>query len=548
MNSDEPRQGDFNLDLDCPAPDPEECPECFSSDLISVVQSDTGCNTYTLEVSNDGACKHALSHYSVDVPCGTVSNITNTEGWKVEIGKDPTTGLNGFKIDDINGFGESSQPASFKIEFTVCHDGSSCGDSQNCWDAKIAHKAGQCVTTETIPMCISNDNPSGGNICLANAAEGGGHAAWINNYSNGSDARFQFDNNGGTVKQFPDGTGHISGTIYLPDSPEDKWEIDVWLTARKNWEEWSATGGSYKGDKDIVGDLYKTWSYYVLDVNKENRLIGKGQNDGEILLLSHYPAGYEYAVQLGSAANDKNSNYGLSIWWTFERNGKLWRGDFNFDLRCDEPDTPPECDVNELAANLSATDVSCAGAQDGRVNLEIIGGVAPFIFNWSNGASSQDISALGGGNYSVTITDANDASLQLSASVFEPSPITVTGSVSPLSCGEINGTIALDVSGGTAPYNYSWSNGSTERDLTGLNAGTYEVAISDANGCSLTESFTLLATSGISAVISSNDCKDGALTLDVMGGVPPFSYLWSTGETSKDIKATATGTYDVTDN
>ena len=322
LNSDEPRQGDFNLDLDCPVKDPEDCPECFSSDLISVVQSGTGCATYTMEVSNDGGCKHALSHYSVDIPCGTVSNITNTGGWKVEVGKDPTTGLNGFKIDDISGFGEASQPGSFKIEFTVCHDGTSCADSQNCWDAKIAHKAGLCITTETIPMCISHDNPTGDDICLAKAAEGGGHAAWINDYSNGSDAKFQFDENGGAVKQFPDGTGHISGTIYLPDSPEDKWEIDVWLTARKSWEEWSATGGSYKGDKDIVGDLYKTWSYYLLDVNKENRLIGKGKNDGEILLLSHYPAGYEYAAQLGNAANDKNSNYGLSIWWTFERNGK----------------------------------------------------------------------------------------------------------------------------------------------------------------------------------------------------------------------------------
>ena len=184
--------------------------------------------------------------------------------------------------------------------------------------------------------------------------------------------------------------------------------------------------------------------------------------------------------------------------------------------------------------------------QDGRVNLEIIGGVAPFTFTWSNGASSQDISALGGGNYTVTISDANEASLQLSAAVFEPSPISVTGNVSPLSCGDINGTIALDVTGGTAPFSYSWSNGSTERDLTGLNAGTYEVTITDANGCSLTESFTLLATSDISAVINTNDCKDGALTLEVMGGVPPFNYLWSTDEISKDIKATTTGTYAVT--
>ena len=380
-----------------------DCPDCFSSELISSTQTENGCTTYTIKVSNDGECRHGLSHYTVDVPCGEVSNISNSEGWKVEIGKDPTTGLNGFKIDDISGFGESDQPGSFNVQFTVCDSDKSCAGSQNCWDAKIAHKAGQCITSEILPLCTPQDDPHGNEICIAEAAKG--HAAWIKDYLNGKDGRFFFDDNGGSLEQYPDGTGHISGTIFLKDFPEDQWEVDVWLTDAKNWEEWAATGGGYKGNKEIVGDLYQTWTYYIMDTSKENRLIGKGKNEGEILYINHYPAGYEYAVQVGQAANDKNAEYGLSTWWTFERNGKLWRGDFNFNLDC-KIDIPEDCDVNELAANLTATDVSCAGAADGAVNLEIIGGVAPFNFAWSNGATTQDISALSGGNYSVTITDA----------------------------------------------------------------------------------------------------------------------------------------------
>jgi len=533
--------------------DNNDCPDCFSSELISTSETENGCTTYVVEVSNDGNCRHALSHYSVNVPCGEVSNISNSRNWKVEIGKDPTTGLNGFKVDDIDGFGEANDPGKFQVEFTVCRNNSDCTSGQDCWDFDIAHKAGQCITTESLALCTNNpgtsenqdpDTNHDNTDCLASAAKG--HAVWIQGYLNGKNGEFMFDSNGGSVKQFADGTGHITGTVALPDHPNDQWEVDVWMSDRKNWQEWSATGGGWKGDKNIVGDSYKDWSYYLMDPTKDNRLIGKGKNEGMVLYLSHYPAGYEYAMQVGKAANDKNGNYGLSIWFTYEKDGKLFRGDFNFDLSCEVVEAPEEeCDVNELAARLNASDVTCANAQDGSIAVEIIGGVAPFTFAWSNGAATQDISALAGGNYSVTITDADEATLQLSANVFEPAALEVMGAISPMSCGATNGSIMLTVNGGTAPYSYSWSNGSTDKDLSGLEAGAYSVDVTDANGCSVSKDFTLLATSGLTATISSNSCNDGSLTLDLVGGVPPYSYAWSTGETTKDIKVSATGTYEV---
>ena len=527
----------------------EDCPDCYSSEIISQTETADGCTTYTLEVKNDGACRHGLSHYTVEIPCGEVSNISNSENWKVEIGKDPTTGINGFKIDDINDFGEAGQPGSFTVEFTVCPD-ADCS-AQDCRQVQVAHKAGQCITTEALELCYgpgaSTDQPTSptNTDCLAQAAQGGGHAMWISKYLKGKPGKFQFLE-GGSVQQFEDGTGHIGGTVYLKDNPEDQWEIDVSMTDGKNWDQWSATGGGYKGDKKIVGDWYKTWTYYIIDPTKDNLLIGKGINEGKVLNIHHYPAGYEYAVQVGKAANDKNDKEGLSIWFTYEYNGKLMRGDFNFDLSCEEPVIEPDCDVNELAANMISSDVSCAGAQDGSIAIEIIGGTAPFTFQWSNGATTQDLSALGGGNYTVTITDANEATLQLSGTIFEPSLLTVSGETSPLSCGATNGSIMLTVSGGTAPFTYNWSNASTEKDLSGLAAGTYQVTVTDAKGCSVSEEFTLLATSDISATIATNDCNDGFLTLNILGGVPPYNFNWSTGETTKDIRVTDAGTYEVT--
>jgi len=548
---------------------PDTCPDCFSSDVIEETTLENGCIRYTVKISNDGDCRHALSHYTVEIPCGSVSDITNSEGWKVEIRKDPTTGLEGFKIDDINDFGESGAPGSFTVDFTVCRD--DCEIPTDCQEVRVAHKAGLCITSENLELCsvsstTSDNNDYGNTDCLAQAAEGGGHAVWINDYiKKDKDGQFFFDQNGGSVELFEDGTGHITGTVYLSDHPEDQWELDFWMTDRKNWEEWSATGGGFKGDPNIVGDQYKTWSYSILDNNK-SRLIGKGGNKGKTLHIKHYPAKYEYALQMGDAANDKNGNKGLSIWFTYEYKGKLYRGDLNFDLICKEEETPGEenpgeenpgeenpgeetpedCIANELAANMITGNVSCAGAQDGSVSIEIIGGSAPFTFAWSNGASTQGINALGGGNYSVDITDTNGATLQLSGTVFEPSLLSVSGTTSPLSCGATNGAISLNISGGTAPYSYSWSNGGTEKDQTGLTAGTYQVTVTDANGCWVTEDFVLLATSDISATISTNGCNDGSLVLDIVGGVPPYTYSWSTGETTKDITVDGIGTYDVT--
>src|SRR5690349_24021398 len=79
---------------------------CFSTEIIKA-EKNGSCTNYEFKVSYEGNCDHALSHYTVAIPCGDVKNLTNTKGWKQVYGYDPTTNLKGFKIDDIPNFGET---------------------------------------------------------------------------------------------------------------------------------------------------------------------------------------------------------------------------------------------------------------------------------------------------------------------------------------------------------------------------------------------------------------------------------------------------------
>ncbi|MDB5257893.1 MAG: large protein, partial [Chitinophagaceae bacterium] len=134
----------------------------------------------------------------------------------------------------------------------------------------------------------------------------------------------------------------------------------------------------------------------------------------------------------------------------------------------------------------SITDVSCNTGSNGAITLTTVsGGTGPYTFLWSNGAATQNISGLTAGSYSVNITDANGCPQSFNFTVNEPPPITITSSVTNVTCnGGSNGAITLNtISGGTAPYTFLWSNGATTQNVSGLVVGAYSVTITDANGC-----------------------------------------------------------------
>jgi hypothetical protein len=205
-----------------------------------------------------------------------------------------------------------------------------------------------------------------------------------------------------------------------------------------------------------------------------------------------------------------------------------------------------------IVVNGVVTNVSCFGGNDGAINLTVSGGTTPYLFAWSNGASTTNLNYIASGTYAVTVTDASGCPATASFNVTEPAAIVVNGVVTNVSCfGGSDGAINLTVSGGTSPYSFMWGTGAAAQSINGLLAGTYTVIVTDANGCPTTASYIVVQPNAIqlSAVITNVFChggSTGAIDLTVTGGTPPYLYLWSNGATTQDLAGLPAGTYSVT--
>src|SRR6185369_12333722 len=148
-----------------------------------------------------------------------------------------------------------------------------------------------------------------------------------------------------------------------------------------------------------------------------------------------------------------------------------------------------------ITATAAITNTTCTGST-GALVITVSGGTAPYTYLWSNAATTKDISGLAAGPYTVTITDANGCKADVPFIVGTTNAtITVTPSVTNTSCTGSTGAIAITVSGGTSPYTYAWTGPagytSTNKDITGLAAGSYSVKVTDANGCSIDQPATV---------------------------------------------------------
>ncbi len=133
-----------------------------------------------------------------------------------------------------------------------------------------------------------------------------------------------------------------------------------------------------------------------------------------------------------------------------------------------------------LGQNTQTT-VSCNGDNDGRVDITVNGGAPPLSYSWSNGATTEDINNVAPGLYTIVVADANNCLAVLSVEVANPDPITLSYNSMP--SGGNDGVAAAIVAGGIPPYSYQWSNGGTTQTITGLAPGTYNVVVTDVNGC-----------------------------------------------------------------
>lgn len=207
------------------------------------------------------------------------------------------------------------------------------------------------------------------------------------------------------------------------------------------------------------------------------------------------------------------------------------------------------------------TTTSCSG-NDGSINITVNGGTPPFSYDWDNDGledpddDSQDLSGLSGGTYEVIITDALNCTTSATAIVDSRTATNISLSGTNLDCYN-DGTGAIDATvTGASPFSYSWSNGIISEDLNGLDAGSYTLTTTDADGCAETESITITSPSEISLSISITDESDpdnddGEIDLSVSGGTPTYTYDWDNDglddpdDDSQDLTGLSSGTYTV---
>ncbi|MFN0175355.1 MAG: T9SS type A sorting domain-containing protein [Saprospiraceae bacterium] len=211
-----------------------------------------------------------------------------------------------------------------------------------------------------------------------------------------------------------------------------------------------------------------------------------------------------------------------------------------------------------LDANATSTSESALGANDGTATVNPTGGTGVYTFLWNGGATTQSISNLTPGTYTVVVTDENGCTSEQMVEVTSfLCAISSQQTIVDVTCaGAANGSVTVSLTGGTAPFTYAWSNGGTTATISNLEGGTYTVNVLDANGCDFSANAAVAEPAPYSSwdvqttnPLCPNDAT-GSATAAITGGTQPYAFLWSNGATGNTLSNVPTGTYtvQVTDN
>jgi gliding motility-associated-like protein len=200
-----------------------------------------------------------------------------------------------------------------------------------------------------------------------------------------------------------------------------------------------------------------------------------------------------------------------------------------------------------IQLQISGSGPGCNGGSDGSALVTASGGSPGYAYLWSNGQATTQATGLSSGMASVTVTDQNGCTSTSSINLSGPGAIALTGTATDVSCaGGANGTASVAVVGGTPGYSYSWSNGAQSASASGLSAGNYTVQVTDVNGCTASISVTVQEPLPMTLQLSGEDIScfgelDGTAQVTAGGGILPYSYAWSGGQTTSAASGLGTG-------
>ncbi|MBL7805144.1 MAG: hypothetical protein JNL02_15485 [Saprospiraceae bacterium] len=194
---------------------------------------------------------------------------------------------------------------------------------------------------------------------------------------------------------------------------------------------------------------------------------------------------------------------------------------------------------------------ACPGTASGSAAFTVAGGCEPFAYAWSNtaGGSGSGADGLVPGDYTFTITDARGSAFTATLAVPAGSPIALSPAPSPLTCGDtLGGSAAMSVAQAHPPLLFLWDDGSTDSLRTPLPPGVYDLTVTDAIGCTAAGTVEV-GTEGFLDIdiavqeISCHGAADGALSVQAANGVPPFQWLWASGDTTPTLQPIGPGQY-----
>lgn len=197
-----------------------------------------------------------------------------------------------------------------------------------------------------------------------------------------------------------------------------------------------------------------------------------------------------------------------------------------------------------------ATENEHCDTKDGQLVATATGGTPNYNYAWSNGTSGNVLVNQSAGSYTINVTDQNNCSTQATASIQNIAAASISNIiVSDVSCAEANdGSIQVDLSGGTGSLSSLWSNGETTTNISNLAGGTYALSVTDAENCITDTSIIVNEPDALAIILSIVDNSPAApsvITANATGGSGIYNFLWSTGSNAQTINNLATGTYNL---
>ncbi|QCK15554.1 T9SS type A sorting domain-containing protein [Mangrovivirga cuniculi] len=556
---------------------------CFGGELISVTE-EGNCTTYEMKIYTDGVCSHGLSHVTVDVPCGTVTSASSTTNFPLVLNeKDPKTGYSGIKVDEIRDFGEEDIPQSFILTFTVCE--ATCEEATECWSPKLAFKAGQCiyeevaeqVCTEPLTGSIESSDVECFNTATGTASVNieGGISPYSFTWSDGKAGQTRSDlaageysvtvtDSGGeeltlsTVINSPDDI-IVSGQVQQPGcSASNAGSID--LSVSGGVSPYSFEWSTGETSANISGLSSGNYSVLITDANQcsvEKTFTIEESTSTLLITGTSTDASCDRStlgtidITVSGGSGDYNFNWNNGE--TTEDLSGLDKGYYTVNVTdasgCTAEATFAVRDNNTISLYVEREAPSCTGEPTGRLSAIVSGGTEPYLYEWSNGATTREISGLAQGSYSVTVTDAAGCSKSFSTYLRQDF-LRVSADITTAGCdGSSTGSISLTPTNGTAPFEYSWSDGSTGSTRSGLAAGEYVATITDASGCATSIKLNVPTQSGptVSLSLEKGSCDLAEATITAYtSSTDNLTYEWSDGSTGESITITESGIYSVT--